>query len=718
MAKIEGLEQILALIARKVRVIHGSSEIAEYGGGGDIDCVVSDLDQLWPLRLQPPARFVNRLRYDVTAASWFVASGADGVSIDTLEDPEGIGKYGFSTEGITGDGLVDPGPAATYLTIKRLRKKNFEPESWSQVGKLAMIDAAGFRSRLEASLPRVAQALGDVVLQGAVPDRTLAEKALRDLRRTRLRHPIRRARHARLQSARVVERVTHPTGLYVALVGPDGTGKSTIADALTEDHFGFRRSRRLHWRPGVLPGSRSEGSGDRDPTRPHDAQPRSRSRSIAVALYHWADFLIGSVTTILPATRRSTLIVAERPWWDLGVDPLRYRLDVSQGFVQTLGALLRKPDLVLNLSAPANTLVARKSEITEEATERQLESWRSLAPRLGRTETIDVTGSVDESIARVRAAVHSAAADRAFRHLASGWVGAPGRKDPRWWIPRGPRAVARATFDAWTPMTSSGSRGWTVAGAIARSGGLRVLPRATPPREVIERVAPHLARHENIAIHQTNHAGRFIVLFVSPDGSIGRFAKVVTVGDAAPLNREADALSDLAPHLAAPLRSPKLLDRSDSVLVLEAVTRRRGWDLTLDAEVARAMGAFAAEGRVHGDFAPWNLIPTHQGWVLVDWEEARTDGDPFEDVLHYVVQSHVLLGSPGQDDLIAGILDGRGWVGTALEAFSASSGLDLGDARSAMSLYLEKSSARLDRSTPEASDALAARDRLARAFDS
>ncbi len=726
MTMATNINRILELIAARVRVIHGSSDGAGYEGGGDIDCIVEGLDPLWPLRIQPPDRLVNRLRYDVTATSWFVLAEDEVVSIDTLEDPEGIGKYGFETSTVTGNGLVVPGQAAAYLAVKRLKKDRLDPVSWRQVAELAARDREGFRDRLAEMIPRTAAPIEAAALEGRPPSRELADKALKDLRRRRLRDPLRALRYAGLQSARVVQRLSTPTGLYVVLVGPDGAGKSTIAEALATEHLGFRRARRLHWRPGLLPGStkgHKEARGGlgrteeqtRDVTRPHQTEARGRAKSVAAALYHWADFLAGSVVTIWPATRRSTLLVAERPWWDLEVDPLRYRLDVPPRLVRGLGRVLRKPDLVLRLEASPEDIYARKPETSAAATSMQLERWRELAPTLGRTETIDVGDRPEVSVARARAAVLAAAADQAFKHLGPGWVAAPNPKDPRWWLPRGSRAVERAAFDLWTPMTRSGAKGWRVAGALAKAGGLRVLPRAVPPREVVERVAVHLEPGENIAVHRTNHPGRFIVFIVSKDGGIRRVAKVVTTGDMQALDRAAQALTEWAPKLVAPLRGPRLLDRSEGVLVLEAIQRRAGWDRRLPVDVARSLGSFARAGYVHGDFAPWNLIPA-DGWVLLDWESAREGGEPFEDILHFIVQSHVLLGDPSADEVIAGVIDGRGWIGEALRAFADASGHDLSGIGLAMTRYLEESNAGLDMSTPEAASALDTRRRLADAF--
>jgi aminoglycoside phosphotransferase (APT) family kinase protein len=44
----------------------------------------------------------------------------------------------------------------------------------------------------------------------------------------------------------------------------------------------------------------------------------------------------------------------------------------------------------------------------------------------------------------------------------------------------------------------------------------------------------------------------------------------------------------------------------------------------------------------HGDFAPWNIIDTDNGPVLLDWEYASFDGNPIADYCHFRLIQQVL----------------------------------------------------------------------------
>ena len=44
----------------------------------------------------------------------------------------------------------------------------------------------------------------------------------------------------------------------------------------------------------------------------------------------------------------------------------------------------------------------------------------------------------------------------------------------------------------------------------------------------------------------------------------------------------------------------------------------------------------------HGDFAPWNIVETQHGPVLLDWEYAVVDGNPLADYCHFNLIQEVL----------------------------------------------------------------------------
>jgi hypothetical protein len=103
----------------------------------------------------------------------------------------------------------------------------------------------------------------------------------------------------------------------------------------------------------------------------------------------------------------------------------------------------------------------------------------------------------------------------------------------------------------------------------------------------------------------------------------------------------------------------------------------------------RALGALhAATGAAHGDCAPWNLLETADGFVLVDWEESSSGAPPFSDVLHYLGRVQTHLGRISRRRLSEGLL-GRGWAGAAFQAYADGAGLELGQAAESLRRSME-----------------------------
>ena len=84
-------------------------------------------------------------------------------------------------------------------------------------------------------------------------------------------------------------------------------------------------------------------------------------------------------------------MVWERPWWDISIDPARYRLQGTRGAARVLGAALPNPDLVIVLEAPVDVLLARKREVSEAELTRQTEELRHVVPSRVRTTFLDST---------------------------------------------------------------------------------------------------------------------------------------------------------------------------------------------------------------------------------------------------------------------------------------------------------------------------------------
>jgi len=216
-----------------------------------------------------------------------------------------------------------------------------------------------------------------------------------------LRHsPFSPIRNLAGEALRGIHRWFQFTGVFVAILGPDGVGKSTLVGQLVDGlRPGFRRHRVFHWRPEWL-----FPQQDRDAvTDPHRLSQRPLSLSVLVLLGLLLDFLLGYWFVIRPLLARSGLVVFDRYYDDLLVDSKRYRYGGPRWLAEFVGRLIPKPDLILILDAPEQITLSRKQEVPLEELQRQRNSylqWPKLFSSACVIDATDAPPSVAEAATR------------------------------------------------------------------------------------------------------------------------------------------------------------------------------------------------------------------------------------------------------------------------------------------------------------------------------
>lgn len=187
-------------------------------------------------------------------------------------------------------------------------------------------------------------------------------------------------------------RLLFPTGLVLGLLGSDGAGKSTLLSNLqTLLEPCFRRQTTFHFRPYIW-GRRREGIV----TEPHAQKPRSILASWAKVVYYYIDWLAGYILRLRPNKVRSTLVLCDRTFDDLLVDPTRYRVQASGILCALLRRLLPTPDLILVLTGTPEVLHRRKSELSVPEVARQQASLARMATNDRRMVVVEVDGPAEE----------------------------------------------------------------------------------------------------------------------------------------------------------------------------------------------------------------------------------------------------------------------------------------------------------------------------------
>jgi thymidylate kinase len=465
------VKSILDRLARSApgfRLLHTGAHGSSSAWEGDIDLVVTDRRETFldALRAAVGAegfsvvleteRVMNTLEIDLLfprSTSWTVVA-VDGcgnvLNFDATFAPSADIEI-LSEAGRSGISEVGDATAARYLILKRIRKEDDRAESWSAIAERSLDAAHGLEAFLEAPL---VEEIADALARGTSPASHSLRRAHSTLRRRRAlsRDGARALVHGALVATR---RTYRPAGLFICIGGVDGSGKSALADALVA-WSPFRRARRFHSRPGILKppgwfiGRRPSTGGD-----PHGAEPWGPVMSALRLGYLWADFSIGHWARVWPVTARGGLVVSERWWWDMYVDPRRHRLQPMPRTARILGRLVPRADAFFVLEAPSEVIRARKQELSAAEMERQQAAWRRLAPAIREVRTIDASPPLPEVTRDVVGAVVERQAER-LRRRAAPTRGRPDmrafpRADPRWLFDPGDARTVAAAFQLYQP---------------------------------------------------------------------------------------------------------------------------------------------------------------------------------------------------------------------------------------------------------------------------
>jgi len=338
---------------------------------------------------------------------WFEARGMRSVSVDVAsENRQGrlilmrgedmvLGRLRAN-----GFWIADPAVEFAYLLVKKTLKRRLPNPQAERLKILVNEIGCAQAQKIAGDLfgqrwkERVIEACKGGSLGGLLGD---LRKRLWLTRLTK--DPLNPLRYLLGEVPRFIGRSLRPVGLFVVILGPDGVGKSTLVGRIGESlaSTAFRRCRIFHWRPMVIAPQKETGMPVTDP---HDQPPRGVLGSILALFGILLDYWLGFIFILRPILTRAGLVIFDRYYHDLLIDPLRYRYGGPMWLAKFLGRFVPPPDLLfLVLDAGDEVIFSRKREVPPEELRRQREGYRQFTAGVERATLIKTDRGIEPTVA-------------------------------------------------------------------------------------------------------------------------------------------------------------------------------------------------------------------------------------------------------------------------------------------------------------------------------
>jgi thymidylate kinase len=230
-------------------------------------------------------------------------------------------------------------------------------------------------------------------------------------------------------------------GACLVFLGPDGVGKTTLLRAISQSLEGvFPEQNIYRWRPAVF------ARAPRLARMPHSKPARSSWGSISYLFFTWLDFTSGYALAIRSALSRNALVIFDRFYHDLLIDPKRYRFGGPLWMVRTLGRIVPPRDLFfVVLDAEEETILSRKQQLPADEIRRQRTAYRTFAAHAPASVMVSTENAIEQCRAE--------ALEQIFQYLCARLA----ERQPAWFgatCLRRPHRIPAESLNCKTPLNS------------------------------------------------------------------------------------------------------------------------------------------------------------------------------------------------------------------------------------------------------------------------
>lgn len=220
-------------------------------------------------------------------------------------------------------------------------------------------------------------------------------------------------------------RLARPMGMFVVFIGPDGSGKTTVAKDLEKSlNPLFRHCQYYHGRFGLLPElknfrnlflrilGRKPSVFPKNQTTEQDTNQHSLLRSLVYVSYYSLDYFLGH-WIVRKSQSVGNLIIFDRYFYDWFIQ--QYYGRIPRWFLPVLKFILPRPDIIVYLSNSPQIVYQRKQELTVEQIGEQAQRCQEIVQHIPYAETVSTNQHVNEIVREISARIFEIMAKRSYR---------------------------------------------------------------------------------------------------------------------------------------------------------------------------------------------------------------------------------------------------------------------------------------------------------------
>ena len=327
------------------------------------------------------------------------------------------------------NGFYIPAPgveAATLLLKEVLQFGKIKSKYLGRIQQFAQADSEGFKKVLEK--PFGEKLANHLVVQAQRGDWSNIENFYRFLRLTLVKNAIKHSIAFSLVSTlrfvmgHLRQYVRGQRSLLLCVIGPDGSGKSTISSLLIESMSDiFENACYYHGRYGLLPELKKfcpwwqQKVGEATKS---DLSIESKLQSrviISLLMFYYAIDNMFFYARVLRRRSIAELIIFDRYFYDYIIAPSPFEID--SWLFRVLARLIPTPDIVIYLHASPEVIHNRKPELTVQEIKRRSAVCIRLVTFLPNAYRVDNLQPLNEVIIQIREII----LEKMIAHTTSNW---------------------------------------------------------------------------------------------------------------------------------------------------------------------------------------------------------------------------------------------------------------------------------------------------------